>query len=129
MIGAGIYSWVRSDKKIFHKIEAAELLISKQLEAIKLLKEKNILVKINTIIIPGVNENHISDVARKVKELGADIINCIPMIKNKGSVFENIKEPDKAFVADIRKKIFNVLPQMSHCSRCRADAVVLLIMK
>ena len=125
-IGAGIYSWVRYDKKVFHKTEAAELLISRQLEAIKLLKEKNILVKINAIIIPGVNENHITDVAQKVKELGADIINCIPMINNKGSVFENIKEPDKSVVVNIRSKIFNILPQISHCSRCRADAVGLI---
>ncbi len=124
--GAKIYSWVRDGKRIYHKEEAAALLIERQLDAVKRLKEKGITVKINTIIVPGINSDHILDVVHKVKELGADIMNCIPMITNAGSVFENIDPPEKSLVDGIRKEISFLMPQMTHCARCRADAVGLI---
>jgi nitrogen fixation protein NifB len=78
-IGAKIYSWVRHNRRTFLREEGAELLLNNQLKAIVRLKEKGVLVKINTIIIPGINDKHIPEVAKKVGELGADMLNCMPM--------------------------------------------------
>ncbi|HOV15072.1 MAG TPA: NifB/NifX family molybdenum-iron cluster-binding protein, partial [Spirochaetota bacterium] len=102
------------------------IIIERQLEARKKLKDKNIVVKINTIVIPTINENHILDVVKKVKELGADIINCIPIHPNKDTVFENITEPDKTVIQKVRVEVAAIMPQMHHCTRCRADAVGLI---
>ncbi len=125
-VGAKVYSWVRYKKRVYRKTEGAALLMEKQLEAIKALKEKGVTVKVNTIIIPGINDTHIPAVAKKMGEMGVDILNCIPLYKTEGSAFAHIDEPDKKSVAKIRKEAAGYIPQMHHCTRCRADAAGLL---
>ena len=55
---------------IYQGLQAAELLLTRQFAAIKKLKAYNLTVKVNCIVIPGVNEHHIEDVAKAMKELG-----------------------------------------------------------
>ncbi|NHQ60213.1 nitrogenase cofactor biosynthesis protein NifB [Chlorobium sp. BLA1] len=122
-IGSEIYAWVRHNKKMYRDIDAARLLIGNQLEALKRLKEAGVTAKVNSIIIPGINDTHVIEVARKVAELGADILNCMPYYSTTETVFENIPEPSLDMVAEIQKATSEYLPQMKHCARCRADAV------
>lgn len=125
-IGARIYSWVRDGKVIYRGLAAAELLLKRQLEAIAALKAHDIVVKVNTIVIPGINDHHVEEVARKMVELGVDIQNCMTMYPNKGTPFEDIPEPDKELMDKVRSGVEAIIPQMKHCTRCRADAVGLL---
>ena len=125
-VSKDIYSWVRDGKVAYRGRQAAELLLARQLNAINRLKEHNITVKINTIVIPGINDHHILDVAETMKELGADLLNCMAMFPNADTVFEDIIEPSKEEMAAIRNQAERFLPQMRHCTRCRADAVGLL---
>ncbi|EFK11144.1 nitrogenase cofactor biosynthesis protein NifB [delta proteobacterium NaphS2] len=125
-IGQKIYSYIRYGKKLLSPKKGFDILLEKQLEAIVRLKEKGITTKINSIIIPGINEHHIPAVAEKMSEMGVDILNCIPFYPNKGAAFANLEEPSKEMVAEIRKKAAQFIPQMMHCKRCRADAVGIL---
>ena len=125
-IGSQIYSFVRHGKRVLTPREGFNVLLEKQLEAIQRLKEKNVTTKINTIIIPGINEDHIEAVAKKMSEMGVDILNCVPFYPNEGAAFAHLEEPSKETVAGIRKKAARYLPQMLHCKRCRADAVGIL---
>lgn len=122
-IGEKIYPWARDGKVIYRKRQAVELLIERQLTAIKALKEKGVLVKINTILIPGYNDQHIETVAKTVKEAGADIMNCIPMVPVADTPFEEVPEPAHKDTFKARYQCGKYLPQMAHCTRCRADAV------
>jgi nitrogen fixation protein NifB len=121
-----IYSWVRHDKKVLRGIEAGKLMIEKQLEAVERIKSLGIMAKVNSIIIPGVNEHHVPEVAKAVAALGADVMNCISMIPVPGAVFEHIAEPDPKTVTRVRFQAGEHLRQMLHCARCRSDAVGLL---
>jgi nitrogen fixation protein NifB len=121
-----IYSWVRSEQKVYRGKEAAQVLLDKQLECIPLLKAKGITVKINTIILPGINDDHIAEVAKVVAALGADVMNCIPVIPNKDTLFEEMEEPSKQMIFKVRTLAKEQIPMMNHCSRCRADAAGLL---
>lgn len=125
-IGAQIYSWIRMGKKIYRGKEAAEILLQQQLQCIHLLKEKGITVKINTIILPGINEDHIPQVAKTVSALGADLMNCIPVVPNKDTAFEDMEEPSKPLIFKVRTKAQEYMKMMTHCARCRADAAGLL---
>lgn len=125
-IGQKIYSWVREGNIAYRGLQAAQLLLSRQLAAIRKLKEHGITVKINTIVIPGINDNHILAIAEKMKELGADLLNCMAMFPNVDTPFADISQPDKTQMAEIRNAAEQYLPQMRHCTRCRADAVGLL---
>jgi nitrogen fixation protein NifB len=125
-IGAKIYPWVRFGPKVYRGIEGAEVLLHLQVEGIKILKAMGITVKINTVIVPGINDFHAADVAACAAELGADIQNCIPLMRAEGAVFENISPPPPEMMGRLRIETGKYLPQMCHCSRCRADAAGLL---
>ncbi len=121
-----IYSWVRHKKKVYRGLLAAEVILNEQTEALKLLVEAGITVKVNTIIIPGVNDNEIEEVAEKVAELGAATMNCIPLIPAEGSQMEDFPKPTREAVNQITKDISKHIKPMTHCARCRADAAGML---
>lgn len=125
-IGQAIYAWVREEPRVYRGLDAAELLLDRQLEAVAALKAHGVTVKINSIIIPGVNDHHIPEVARRMAELGADIINCVPLYSVADTPFADVPSPTPAETAAVREAASAHLPIMSHCARCRADAVGLL---
>ena len=90
------------------------------------LKKRGIIVKINSIILPGINDDHIPAVAEKMKDLGVDLFNCMPYYPNEGSEFEYLAEPDTETINRIRKESEKYVKQMRHCTRCRSDACGLL---
>ncbi|XPV75139.1 MAG: radical SAM protein [Desulfovibrio sp.] len=126
VIGAKIYSWVKDGNVFYHGEKGAALLLERQFAAIKGLKERGITVKINTIVIPGVNENHVVEVAKAVSALGADIQNLIPIKPTHETPFAEVPEPGKDMMLPLRKEAGKYIEQMTHCKRCRADAVGLL---
>ena len=123
---AKIYSWVRFNKKVYRGVEAGEVIITEQKKALRALAHAGLTVKINTILLPGINDNGITEVAQYVSENGAELMNCIPVIPTQGSEFENITEPSKEIVNTLRKEISDYIKPMTHCARCRADAAGLL---
>lgn len=125
-IGEQIYSWVSDGNIVYRGRQAAEMLLTRQLAAIKKLKDHGITVKVNCIVIPGVNDHHVIEVAKTMKELGVDLLNCMAMFPNVNTPFGTIPQPDKAMMEQLRARAEEYLPQMRHCTRCRADAVGLL---
>ena len=125
-ISAKIYRWVRFNRKVYRGYVAAKLLMERQLRCIPLLKSFGIVVKINSIIIPGINDHHIPEVAKVCKELGADIMNCIPLIPTAETPFETIEKPTAVTILRVREFSKEHLPMMTHCARCRADAAGML---
>ena len=125
-ISQKIYGWVREGNVIYKGLQAAELLMARQFDAIKKLETHSITVKINTIVVPGINDHHVLEVAKKMQELGVDLLNCMALFPNADTPFADIIEPDKKKMDELRKKAEKYIPQMRHCTRCRADAVGLL---
>ena len=125
-IGAKIYAWMRIGKRVRRAEEGAAILLEHQLAAVDGLKKRGIIVKINSIILPGINDDHIPAVAEKMKDSGVDLFNCMPYYPYKGSEFEYLAEPDTETTNRIRKESEKYVKQMRHCTRCRSDACGLL---
>ncbi len=125
-IAQQIYSSVTLNHKTYQGAEAAELLLRRQEEAIIGLKQRGLIVKINTVVLPGINTGHIPEIAKKAALWGADVMNCIPLIPVHDTPFENLVPPSEIEIASIRKLVSGHIPQIYHCRRCRADAVGLL---
>lgn len=121
-----IYSFVRDGNIIYRHLQAAELLLARQLAAIEKLKSRGVTVKINFITIPGVNDHHAEATARAMAKMGVDLFNCMAMLPNADTHFADLVEPTKATMNTLRNICEEHLPQMRHCKRCRADAVGLL---
>lgn len=125
-IGQQIYASVTENHRIYQGFEAAKILFGRQEEAVIGLKQRGLMVKINTVVLPGINTGHIPAIAAKVAEWGADTMNCIPLIPVHDTPFADLTTPTEAEMACIRKSIAGHIPQICHCRRCRADAVGLL---
>jgi nitrogen fixation protein NifB len=125
-LGAKIYAWVRAGHRVLRGLEAAATLWERQAAAILALNRSGVIVKINTIVMPGINDGRTGEVAREVALLGAGLMNCIPMYPVAGTPFEALQEIDPAKLVDLRAGAAEHLPQMLHCTRCRADAAGLL---
>jgi nitrogen fixation protein NifB len=65
-------------------------------------------------------------IAKEILSLGVDLMNCTPLIPAQGAELSDIKSPDIQTVRTIRRRLQKVLPQMCHCTQCRADAAGLL---
>lgn len=125
-VGQAIYAWVRPGRFSLRGLAGAETLLDCQLDALRLLKQHGIAVKINTIVIPGVNDQHVPEVARVVAGLGADRLNCIPLLPTANTAFESVPAPSADMMHALRAQAGLYLPQMEHCTRCRSDAVGIL---
>jgi nitrogen fixation protein NifB len=123
---ARMYSWVRVGDRTYRGLEAGQILVERQAAALAEAAKRPFLVKVNTVVVPGVNDGKVDEIARRVAELGADLHNCIAMIPVAGTPFGNLAEPDPVRMASLRVEAGRHLPQMGHCSRCRADACGLL---
>jgi len=125
-IGAKIYDFVIWDGKVLRGREAAERLLNNQLEGIKLCTDAGILVKANIVMVPTINADHIPAIAKKVKELGAYIVNIIPLIPVPGTKFEKMPAPTPEQRKALQDLCEGDIRQMRHCRFCRADAIGLL---
>lgn len=123
-VGARIYRWVRDEDRVVRRgVEGARLLLERQLASVRGLRERGVVVKINTILVPGVTMDGVEEVARTVAELGADTMNCMPLLPVEGTPFAACGTPDAFELVTRRAAAGRHVAQMSHCNRCRADAV------
>lgn len=113
-IGSKIYRWVRHEKKLFHGKAAAVLLGTKQIDALIRLKQAGIRVKVNTVVLPGINDDHILEVAKKVSAFGAAAMDIVPFKPIEGSAFEQMQEPDVLTVVRLRLQCEQYLPLVNH---------------
>jgi len=125
-VGAKVYAWARDGKMLFRGKDAAEELLIRQLRVVERATELGIIVKVNSIVIPGVNDHEVPLIAKMVAEKGAFIFNAIPLKPVANTVFETFEEPTHEQVAKVREEAGKYIKQMTHCGRCRADAAGLL---
>lgn len=126
-IGAKIYPWVYFDNKRLRGVEAAKTLIGRQFAGLKSAADAGMLVKVNTVLIPGINDHHIQEVSKAVKAHGALLHNIMPLISDPshgtyfGMTYQRGPTPEE--IEKARLDSGNNMPQMTHCQQCRADAV------
>ncbi|WP_114418405.1 nitrogenase cofactor biosynthesis protein NifB [Marinospirillum perlucidum] len=129
-IGAKIYPWIYWDHRRIRGEEAAAILIEQQQKGLEMLVERGVLVKVNSVLIPGVNDQHLKEVSRVVKEKGAFLHNVMPLIAEAehGTYYglTGQREPTAAEVEEIQNSCSGDMNMMRHCRQCRADAVGLL---
>ena len=120
-IGKDIYSFVNYHGKKYTGREAAEILLENQLEGLARSVELGIITKVNTVLIPTVNDDHIVEVAKKIKEMGVYLQNIMPLIPQ--YKFADITPPTPAEKRAMQDECSKITKQMRHCRQCRADAI------
>ncbi len=122
--GAKVYQWVRYGGEVLRGEEGAALLLEKQLAGVEAAAARGLLVKINHVYIPGVNDHETLDLAVKVRGLGATMMNIIPVIPL--GIFKGFEKPADEVMEMVRNQAELILSQARHCRQCRADAAGLV---
>lgn len=117
---AKIQPWIIKNGVRIKGKEGARRLIRNQLQGIEAAVKSGLYVKVNTVVVPGINDVHIAAIARKARDLKATILNPMPLIPRGG--FKNIKAPSSAQMRFIHKVCQTQLPVFTMCRQCRADA-------
>jgi nitrogen fixation protein NifB len=109
------------DGKLLRGVEGAKYLISSQIKGVKKVTDLGAIVKINTVIIPGINDQHVEKISRTMAEAGASMMNIIPLIPQ--YEFSNHRKPNCEELQQVRYDAEKYLEVFKHCKQCRADAV------
>ncbi len=119
-VGAKIYSWVRYHNQTYRGEEGAKLLRDNQFKGVELAAKAGLMVKVNTVLVPGVNTDQIEKIAKEAAARGAILMNIIPMIPL--YKFKDMKPPECKELEEARAIAEKYLPQFRLCKQCRADA-------
>jgi len=129
-IGAKIYPWIYYQKQKYTGVEASRILSERQLLGLEMLTARGILCKVNSVMIPGVNDKHLVEVNKAVKARGAFLHNIMPLISapEHGTVFGLAGQPGPTAqqLKELQDSCEGEMNMMRHCRQCRADAVGLL---
>ncbi|WP_374586833.1 nitrogenase cofactor biosynthesis protein NifB, partial [Ideonella dechloratans] len=129
-VGAKIYPWIFWDHRRVTGVEAARILHERQMLGLEMLTARGVLTKINSVLIPGINDEHLIEVNREVKKRGAFLHNIMPLISEAehGTVFglTGQRGPTAQELKAVQDACMGGANLMRHCRQCRADAVGLL---
>ncbi|GBF86101.1 NifB protein [Aphanothece sacrum FPU3] len=129
-IGEKIYPWVRYNRKRYKGIEGVNILHEKQMEALDALREADVLCKVNSVMIPGINDEHLIEVNEVIRSKGAFLHNIMPLISapEHGTHFglTGQRGPTPKELKAVQDGCSGNMKMMRHCRQCRADAVGLL---
>ena len=101
--------------------EGAAILIENQLAGIKKIAAAGITVKVNTVLVPRINGEHIAQIAKTVAEAGAVKYNIIPLIPTAKLAEE--PAPTCQQIHTARADASQYIDLFLHCNHCRADAI------
>ncbi|PLX93298.1 MAG: nitrogen fixation protein NifB [Desulfuromonas sp.] len=118
--GAKVYEWINDGGARMTGEEGAALLLERQLEGVKKAAAAGLMIKINHVYIPGINDHETLDLAVRVRNLGAQMMNIIPVIPI--GLFKDVTPPTDAVMEMVRNQAELILSQARHCKQCRADA-------
>ncbi len=125
-IGARIYDAVIFEGKKYSGVEGATILRDRQLEGIRRCVDLGMLVKVNIVMIPGINDDHIPELVKHVRDMGVYIVNILPLIPVEGTKFSGLRAPTPLERRDMMDRCGLDMRMMRHCRQCRADAIGLL---
>ncbi len=119
-----IYSWVFYHGRQYLGMDAAELLVRNQWRGLGNAIDAGLIVKVNSVLIPGINDNELPLIAQLAGKKGADLMNILPLIPQ--AEFGRLQRPSREEVSRMREDCKPHMPQMTHCKQCRADAFGIL---
>ncbi len=129
-IGEKIYPWVHYRRRRYRGIEGEKIMHERQMEGLQALQDADILCKVNSVLIPGINDEHLSEVNKAIRDRGAFLHNIMPLISapEHGTYFglNGQRGPNPKELKGVQDKCSGNMKMMRHCRQCRADAVGLL---
>ncbi len=124
---AQLYAWIYHNGRRYRGLEGANILLAQQWQGLSDAMAAGLLIKVNTVLVPGVNTAEIEALATQLRSAGIFLHNVMPLISapEHGTAFgmAQVRGPTSAELTQARVLASNQIPQMTHCQQCRADAI------
>ncbi len=116
-----LYAWalLHGRREPGHLI--APLVLERQWRGLAEATQAGLLVKVNSVLVPGVNDHELVEVARRAAQLGAARHNIMPLIPR--GRMQHIPRPDHSMVDLVRAECERYLVQFRGCQQCEADVI------
>jgi len=115
-----IYSWISYRGKLLKGIPGAGTLVKNQFEGLGKAASAGMEVKVNSVLVPGVNEAELPTIADRAASLGACMMNIMPLIPS--GELSSHRAPSCEELREARDGCEDRMPQFRLCKQCRADA-------
>ena len=120
-VGQHVYAWVRHGGTVYRGQAAAEILIAHQMRGLRAAIGAGLAVKVNTVLVPGVNDAHVVRLAHCLKEIGVRLMNIMPLIPS--GQMSHLRAPTCDELREARAACEEAVPQFRRCEHCRADVI------
>lgn len=121
-----IYDFLIYDGRKITGLEMGILIQQLQKKSLEIISDcSGITLKINIVIIPGVNDTEVIDIIRETIKYNVHIYNFIPVIPTNGTKFEGVEAWGEKQINELKNKVRVQFPNIllkDKCHRCRADA-------
>ena len=82
------------------------------MDGVEKAAKNGMVVKVNSVLIPGLNDEHIVEIAKEVKKRGASLMNVLPLIPlNKMKIYER---PGCSMMEKVQKKLKKLFLYLEH---------------
>lgn len=116
-----IYEWARLGKMTLTGSQMGSKVVEEQIRGITRAARAGIFVKVNSILIPTINDHDIVPLAKTIAEAGASLQNIIPLVPN--DRLASVNPPQKKELEALRNQAATYINQFRHCKQCRSDVV------
>ena len=99
---------------------AATKLIEAQISGLKMAVAAGIFVKVNTVLVEGINDGRMTALAHSLAKAGAGMMNIMPVASPHAR--SGLTPPNRKKVEDLRRECEEYLPQFRLCEQCRSDS-------
>ena len=98
---AKLYEWALYDGRKIYGDEMIQWILQKQIAGIQLASKKGIILKANSIMIPGINDIEIESLAQTLTDLGIKMQNITPLVPYAN--MQKIRVPTSSEIQSARK--------------------------
>jgi nitrogen fixation protein NifB len=123
-VGARVYRNVFWRGVHYGGEEGATILIENQFEGVRRAAELGLVVKVNSVLMPGINDDQIPLIAERVSQAGAYVMNIMPLIPQ--AALSHVTPPSAEYLEEVRAANETIIAQFRGCQQCRSDAVGLI---
>lgn len=120
-VAARLYRWADIDGERIRGPKAAREVLSRQWDGLSAAVRAGLLVKVNSVLIPGITDTGLAKVARRAGKMGAHRQNIMPLIPR--AHLRQRRPPTSEELAAAQQECERWIAQFRGCTQCPADVV------
>jgi nitrogen fixation protein NifB len=120
-VGKHLYQWVQVDGKVNCGEGGVQFLLECQKNGIQAALAAGLRLKVNTVLVPDVNDQHVARLAEQLRDIGVQLMNIMPLIPS--GRMRQFRAPTCQELRRYRLICEEYIPQFRACEQCSADVI------